>query len=322
MKTNIYGTLLIVTGLLSMCLGCKEEVNLPDQDESKYNQIYMPQAVNGVVSKTLAVKAEDQVLIYGANFGGRGYPDNDIKVSFKVDPAMVTAYNAANNTTYALLPQGAYQLSANEALLKKDNLATDPLKLTVKTLGTSAIEMFKTYLLPISISADFKVNQNLKTTYFLITSEPNAADYPDYKKSAWKVIGFSSQEASGEGANNGRAIFAIDDNVQTFWHSQWQGASPGPPHYITIDMGEELTLHGVNITARQIDGAGGKPDQVQIETSLDNVTWQPRGTFGLTNVRSQQKKWLTSFVKARYIKYVVLSSFNSTNAHLAEFGTY
>lgn len=322
MKQNKFGMLVLLLGFLALAPGCKEEVSLPDQDESKYSQLYMPQAVNGAVTRTLAVTPEEQVIIYGANFGGRGFPENDIKVSFAVDPAMVTAYNLTNNTAFELLPQSSYQLSGKEAVIKKNSLATEPLRLTVKTVGTSSIQMFKKYILPVGITSDFKVNPNLKTTYFLITAEPNIADYPDYKRSAWKVIDFSSQEASGEGPNNGRAIFAIDDNIQSFWHSQWQGSSPGPPHYITIDMGAEQVIHGVNITPRQLDGAGGKPEQVQIETSTDNVTWQTVGQYTLTNVRSQQKKWLNTFVSARYIKYVVLSSFSSTNTHLAEFGAY
>jgi hypothetical protein len=322
MKRNTYVKLLVVAGLFFLSQGCKDEVNLPDQDETKYNQIYMPQSVNGVVTAMLPVAAEAQTLIYGANFGGKGYPENDIKVSFSVDAALVEAYNAANNTDYELLPADSYQLSGTETVIKKGILATEPLKVAVKTSGVSAIPMFKKYLLPISINSDFNINPNLKTTYFLISSEPNIADYPNYNRAAWKIIDFSSEEASGEGPNNGKAMFVIDDNIQTFWHSQWQGASPGPPHYITIDMGEELTLHGVNITARQVDGVGSKPEEIQIESSLDNVTWTGAGQFTLTGVRTEQKKWLPVFVKARYIKYVVISSFNSTNAHLAEFGAY
>jgi len=322
MKINIYVKLLVVAGLCFLCEGCKDEVNLPDQDESKYDQIYMPQSVNGLVTAMLPVAADAQILVYGANFGGKGYPENDIKISFSVDAALVEAYNAVNNTDYELLPAESYQLSGKEAVIKKGILATEPLKVAVKTSGASAIQMFKKYLLPISINSDFKINSNLKTTYFLVSSEPNIADYPDYNRTAWKIVEFFLEEASGEGPNNGKAMFVIDDNIQTFWHSQWQGASPGPPHHITIDMGAELMLHGVNITARQVDGVGSKPENIRIESSLDNVTWTEIGQFTLTGVRSQQKKWLPVFVKAKYIKYVVISSFNSTNAHLAEFGAY
>ncbi len=322
MKKITYKQLFSVAVLFLLLPGCKDEVNLPDQDESKYSQLYMPQAVNGLVSTKLEIKMEDQFLIYGANIGGTGYPEQDIKVDFRVDTTLVAAYNTANNTAYKLLPANSYELSSADAVIKKGSTSTEPLKVNVKTSGPNAIEMFKSYLLPISIHSNHLINENLKTTYFLITSEPNLADYPDYSRTAWKIVDFSSEEAQGEGPNNGKADFAIDDDIQTFWHSQWAGANPGPPHHITIDMGEELTVHGVKITARQVDGSGGKPDHVQIESSTDNLTWHKVGAFGLASVRSQQIKWLPAFVKARFIRYVVLSSFNSTSTHLGDFGVY
>src|SRR3546814_20514323 len=85
--------------------------------------------------------------------------------------------------------------------------------------------MFKTYLLPLSIQSSFKINEAIQTTYYLITAEPDIADYPDYDRSAWTIVDFSSEEANGEGPNNGRAVLVLDGDNQTFWHSQWQGAS-------------------------------------------------------------------------------------------------
>ncbi|WP_145856703.1 BT_3987 domain-containing protein [Pedobacter suwonensis] len=322
MKKKSIIKILMLGGAILMASSCKETVMLPEQDEASYNQVYMPQSVNGTVSKTLEVKDVDQSFVYGANFGGMGYPENDIRVRFSVDNTLVNSYNTLNNTNYEPLPDGAYQLSTTESVIPKGSLSTSPFKISVKTTGSNAIKMFRNYLLPVSVSSDFKINEKLKTTYFLISSQPNQADYPDYDRSAWKVVDFSSQEANGEGANNGRAIFVLDNNIQSFWHSQWQGASPGPPHYITIDMGKVLTLHGVNFTARQVDGAGGKPQDVRIETSMDNINWKPAAQFTLNAVRNQQKKWLTDFVDARYVKFVILSSYSSSSVHLAEFGAY
>ena len=296
MKKYSITKLLLLGGAMLMASACKETVMLPEQDEAAFSQVYMPQAVNGVVNKILEVKDGDQSFVYGANLGGVGYAERDIKVRFGVDNAMVNSFNALNNTNYEPLPAGSYQLSAAESIIPKGGLTTSPLKVSVKTTGSSAIKMFKNYLLPVSVSSDFKLNEKLKTTYFLINAQPNQADYPDYDRSAWKILDFSSQEANGEGPNNGRATFVLDNNIQSFWHSQWQGASPGPPHHITVDMGKVLTLHGVNFTARQVDGAGGKPQDVRIEISTDNVNWKPVALFTLNAVRNQQKKWCISII--------------------------
>lgn len=302
--------------------GCKNEVNLPDQDESKYDQVYMPQAANGAVSKTLFVKQEDQTIIYGANVGGRGYPEHDIKVSFSLDEAMVAAYNLANNTAYELPPAGSFQLSGTEAVIKKGTLATEPLKITVKTTGNTALKMFKTYLLPITISSDYKINPNLKTTYFFIKSEPDIAQYPDYNRTGWTVIGFSSQEATGEGPNNGLAIFAFDNNVNSFWHSQWTGPGSVLPHYLTVDMGVINTIHGCNFTQRQASGIAGKADLVQIDYSLDNIQWQKAADIHLQAIQSQQKIWLPEFISARFIKFTIVTTHSEQFSNMAEIGAY
>ncbi|RQP15189.1 discoidin domain-containing protein [Parapedobacter defluvii] len=311
----------VLSGMLLMA-GCKEDVQLPDQDESQYNQLYMPLAVNNPVENTLTVSETDQELIYGANFGGRGYPKEDISISFSVDPALVVDFNEVNGTSYELLPAEAYVLGTVETTIPKGKLATEPLSLSVKTSGEGAAAMFKTYLLPLSLHSSFKVNEELQTTYYLITAEPDIADYPDYDRSTWEIVDFSSEEANGEGPNNGRAVFVLDGDNQTFWHSQWQGASPSPPHHITVDMGEVKTLHGINTTARQVSGNGGKPEQVRIDVSLDNENWVEAGELNLSATNSQQKTWLPEFIDARYFRFVVLSSNGSSHTHLAELGAY
>jgi len=306
----------------TVLLGCQDDVQLPEQPLDDYEQVYMPQAVNGPVEKTLIISENPQEIVYGVDFGGQDYPKEDIQVTFSISQSKVDAFNQANNTTYELLLSAAYTLSATTAIIPKGELATNPLTLSILTSGEKGIPPFKSYLLPISIEeSSFKVNEELRTVYFIIHAEPNLADYPDFNRDDWKMVDFSSEEANGEGPNNGRAIFVLDKDINTFWHSQWQGANPGPPHYLTVDLGKVETLHGISATARQVDG-GGKPNEVQIETSMDNVHWKVSGKFNLAFTKDPQKKFLAEFVEARYFKFVVLSSYSSTNVHLAELGAF
>lgn len=305
----------------ALLLSCKEEVSLPDQPIDSFNKVYMPQSVNGTITKMLSISDKIQTLVYGASFGGFGYPDKDIDITFVVDPAMAAAYNAANQTSYPILPQASYTLSATKASIPKGKLSTDPLLVSVKTMGIGAMDALKTYILPITMSANGTVvNDKLLTTYYLVRAQPDLKDYPDFERSGWKVVGLSSEESSGEGPNNGRAIFAFDGNKSTFWHSKWSGgAAAEPPHFITVDLGAEKALHGLGFVARQDDG-GGKPYQVNVQTSLDNVTWVNAGAFTLQNTRDLQKEFLPEgFGKnARYFKLTVNSSFNSTVMQIAE----
>lgn len=307
----------------SVLLGsCKNEYTLPDQPLSAYELVYMPQAVNGPVTKVLTLSDEPQTVVYGANAGGQDFPTKAINVKFEVNATLVASYNAANQSNYEMLPAQSYSMGDLDAVIPSGQNATAPLKFSVSTDGPNAIEMFKTYLLPISIaSSDYAINPNLKTTYFLISTQPNLADYPDFSRSNWEIADFSSEEAAGEGPDNGKAIFLLDNNINTFWHSQWQGANPGPPHYITVDMGETKEMHGFISTARQTDG-NGKPNEVQISVSTDNLNWTDAGTYTLASKKEPQKVFLKKFLQARYFKFTILSAYGSTNTHMSEIGAF
>lgn len=49
-------------------------------------------------------------------------------------------------------------------------------------------------------------------------------NYNAISKTNWTILSVDSEEATGEGANNGHAIHAIDGVESTFWHTQWQNA--------------------------------------------------------------------------------------------------
>lgn len=309
---------MIVLSLLS----CSDKVDLPPQAEEDYIQLYMPQAVDGPILKNLVVSDEPQKAIYGAYYGGIDYPSSDLRIQFSVDTSLIDSFNIANETNYELLPKESFTLSSTETIIKKGALATAQQQVSFLTKGEHAMAILKDYILPLSLSSpDLKVNPMLKTTFFLIRVEPNLADYVAYDKSIWKVIDFSSEEANGEGPNNGKAIFTIDGNPESFWHSQWQGASPGPPHYLVIDMGEKKELHGI-ITKARLGDNDGKPENVAIETSLDSITWEPAGELTLADNDKEQKNFLSGFKQARYFKFIINSSRNANYAHLAELGAF
>ncbi len=64
----------------------------------------------------------------------------------------------------------------------------------------------------------------------------------------WTVAGVSSEENVGEAAG---ATNAIDGQISNFWHSQWQGAQPAHPHWITLDLGREEIVTGFIYVPRQ-----------------------------------------------------------------------
>lgn len=306
--------LCIVTGLYS----CKDEYDLPDQPLSNYIKVYMPLAVNNPVRTTLGIADTLQYITYGACYGGRDYPESDINLRFRVNAALIDSFNQANGTGYELLPENSYTLSSIEGVIKKGELNTSPFRINIHTKGDNAMPALKDFILPLAIEqSSITVNEELRTTFYIIKAQPNLADYADFDRTSWTIAGFSSEEANGEGPNNGRAIFTLDGDPSTFWHSQWQGSSAPPPHFIIFDMGEVKEVHGLTFKGRQNSGTG-RPSNVNVEVSTDNVTWEAAGNLELQNTEERQRLFLAGFKQARYIKITIEASFSASHSHLAE----
>ena len=64
----------------------------------------------------------------------------------------------------------------------------------------------------------------------------------------WKFVSVSSEETARE---DNAAENAIDGQISNFWHSKWSDGRAQAPHYLVIDMGEEVEVAGFRYTPRQ-----------------------------------------------------------------------
>lgn len=243
--------------------------------------------------------------------------DKNMAVTIGVDGKAVEAYNndTANHTKYKAMPAEYYKIENATISIpagKTDttfNIIFYPSKFDISATG---------YLLPVSITTDpgHPVNQQMKTVYFHIEKDP----FPPYSRSNWVVTGFSSQEANGEGANNGKVIHMLDNDPNTFWHSQWQGALPVPPHWFSFDMATANVLHGIMFLSRQGGNTANKPKDVNISVSTDNTSWTSVANLTLTNTTAWQKITFGSPTSAvRYLKVTFNTLYDAqTYSNLAE----
>jgi beta-galactosidase len=126
---------------------------------------------------------------------------------------------------------------------------------------------------------------------------------PYNRRTKWKVISCSSFEpGEGEPAN------ALDGDPDTFWHSRWSSHKAQPPHHLTIDFGQPLTVAGVVYMTRHDKNINGTVKDYEIYLSNDAKHFgkpAAQGTFA-KGPREQTVK-LDKLVKARYLKFVMLS---------------
>ena len=112
-----------------------------------------------------------------------------------------------------------------------------------------------------------------------------------------RLVSFDSEEP-GEGY----AIHAIDGNPDTMWHTAYTASMPKHPHYLIIDLAQEVDLSGFDYLGRQ-DQGNGRVDKYEIRAGLtqDKLTLVHSGSF-LDNA-SLQRAMFNAPVKARFVEF-------------------
>lgn len=124
----------------------------------------------------------------------------------------------------------------------------------------------------------------------------------------WTVVAFDSEETTGEDAP---AIYAIDNNPATFWHTAWKNSQPSYPHFIVIDLTKESTVAGFRYLPRQDGNTNGRIANFEFYVTNDLANW---GTSEVSGKFSSGAGWKEAMfaqpVQGRYVKFVALSEIN------------
>ena len=122
-----------------------------------------------------------------------------------------------------------------------------------------------------------------------------------------KLVHFSSENR----ANDRRAIYAIDGNPRTVWHSRFSGELARHPHELVIDLGAVYAVGGFRYLARQDTGWNGAFAETEFFVSESPDTFGDpvaKGTF--QKVRTAQDCDCGQPVRGRYVRVRVLSEVN------------
>ena len=159
--------------------------------------------------------------------------------------------------------------------------------------------------------------------------------FPGYKDSSNDTtIGYSSQEAGGEGVTpKGRVIALIDDNLDTFWHTAWKTSSAFP-HFFILDLGEDKLISSVVLYRRQSNhGESAQKGQTFYTCSAAGAlgsdpaswNWKDQGSYSFDVKKADAQSYrLTANPVGRYIKvyFGTENQGTGTFAMLAEIDVY
>ncbi|MBO9204775.1 MULTISPECIES: discoidin domain-containing protein [Niastella] len=327
----------LIINSLSCCLilatgSCKKDKTF--SEESGDVKIYMSQAVsnnadnNGYTTISVVQRATGQVdslFLFEVNayFGGSGYPHapGDVQVSFQLDYSKWDSINAdrqkAGLPLFEKIPDSVFSFPNTTAVIKSGNNISENI---VFKISSKKIQKDHNYMIPLGIASvnnGYQINTQKGTAYFLVKAED-----PSLDRKNWTINEFDSQEASGEGPNNGRAVFVLDGNTSTFWTSQWDGVEPPLPHHVSIDMHATITLNGVIITRRQ-NVTNGSPKAFTVDVSTDGTNWKTAGTYELASVNAKQFFVFVTPMSARYFRITVTTVWGVANStFLSEIGAF
>jgi len=121
------------------------------------------------------------------------------------------------------------------------------------------------------------------------------------------VVRVDSEEIDGE---NGRGTNAVDGNPDTFWHTQWQDASPECPHEIVIKLENPTSIKGFTYLPRQDEEENGTIKDYEFYVSDDGKEFGKPVKKGSLETDKRKKTVAFEPVKCSFIKLRALSEIN------------
>ena len=153
----------------------------------------------------------------------------------------------------------------------------------------------------------------------------------DLDNTEWTILAKSTEEPTGEGANNGQAIRLIDGNTATFWHSEWYNQTATLPISVTFALKNNEIVKGFYLVPRT-NSSGQRPKKIEIQISRDNVNYRTLTnddleagyTFEMVNSADRKEFRLKTKEEIRYVRIFFRENNHSGTVHhaLSEFGAF
>ena len=124
-------------------------------------------------------------------------------------------------------------------------------------------------------------------------------------KSIWKLVSADSQHSGNE------ARLAFDNNLSTFWHTEYWGTEPACPHTLVVDMVNTYMVTAFTYNGRTDGNQNGMIKAYEVYLSMDGKEWgTPVAKGEFKNTTAMQVATLKTPTLGRYLKLVALSEIN------------
>lgn len=138
-----------------------------------------------------------------------------------------------------------------------------------------------------------------KTFIFTKDNQPDTQKYISIKH-------FSIQEVSSQSGDNEQGAKVIDGNINTIWHTVYDGSDSD--RTIILKLDEPVYLSALEYVPRQ-NGTNGRAKDVQLYTSTDGKNYTLAGSASdWANNAESKMLTLKDAVKTQYVKFVTINN--------------
>lgn len=212
-------------------------------------------------------------------------------------------WGSADLSNGAFATDIVYTNAAGEMVTQR--FGTDESVSELLEYNTETTFKYRTVFLPDSASID---------TFYTDFTEQNVARKID--KSNWTAMADSYTPTRL--LPSGPPDKAIDNNINTFWHTLYPATEPYP-HWLIIDMKEPVNVSSVELVYRQSVFNSFK--DFMIQGSLDGENWTTYGTFSFQTINDPQNFTLSGSPLIQYLRIYATTGYNNY-AHIAELSVY
>ena len=244
-------------------------------------------------------------------------------VSATADNSLIAAYNSANGTSYAALPDGHLLLENNPCAIGPNNNKSDGQIKASLTGDLTGLTNAKGYLVPLKLSAQDAVTSSSRGVVYLVITPAEELFRKNFTVAditGALVADRSGWSITGGDYHSGSWPEVIDDSTDTFMRP-W-----GSPIMFTITFDKEYEMTGLRITARTDNASyqNYQPNAITIEYSLNGEDYTELGTAASAD-GSLLKNVPSSYVAlygSQKMKYIRITASYGSNMGVGDFNIY
>lgn len=230
----------------------------------------------GLMIGTMPTRRDAAVNEFYFDIAANFIAQRDIEYTLEIDPTLVDDYNAANGTSYRVLPAEAYELET-EGVIKKYLKSCKFMLRFFRTalVPDNAPSQFGDYILPIRLKSlsSSEIDPTKDALLYAVSVVPT-----EIEKTGWSVLDCNSSVLDDPGMkpeiDGERGPEALFDGTTNRWWRSVYTVVQELPYYVSIDLGRKVAVSAFSFDIpSSTDKKYANAKEGRVFVSNDGVNW-------------------------------------------------